>query len=591
MNFKRIGRILVCLLLICCLTFHAMIPRAEASSIGAAATIVKASTVTCNPYIIAGATLIALGVYAGVETGAFETVANNCVSALEAAGTWIKDGAMELLRTEDADGNASYYVDSGLMEDVRSWAIDSSTVTAAMSCTATINSEGYRYFWSDIPFCHVAFTCTETNNYFVGVFTTQPGIIHNSYEFGLEYLKKEITANSSIGCPCNGYYWKVSYGTGSIPSYASDYLYLGDFTYEQLTRYDYGSTSWSGAARFIANEIGLSFKSSAGVSLGSFPLSSTDLTDGTSARQWSEDYTDRGLKVYGGGSGNNNNDGKWFWKLMLPVVAADLFAMSQADEWAGETPKEFDDYTEVEELEIVSRPEVDFAQGVELAPVTSPAPDTGGDTGSDTGTESGNQTDYTSWFQKIIKGIEELPSKFADWFNNIAEKLERIGEQIQTLGQTIVEGIKNVLSELFSPSEDFLMNQVEALKAKHHNIDNFINLGNEFKAFFAGLGSTPPIIYIDLGAATGSYLWGGRQIFLDLTWYSEYKSKMDFILGGIIWLWLAWRVFLSIPGIINGESGTWGARNEHADTYYVSGPLVTDQKMLTSGRGSRRFRK
>lgn len=573
MKFKRISRILVCLLLICCLTFHAMIPRAEASSIGAAATIVKASTVTCNPYIIAGATLIALGVYAGVDSGAFETVANNCVSALEAAGTWIKDGAMELLRTEDADGNASYYVDSGLMEDVRSWAIDSSTVTEAMNYTATVGGGSYPLFWSEIPFCMVTFTCTERDTYFIGTFTTQPGTIYNGYEYGQKYSSTTIQANS-YGCPCNGYYFRVSYGSGSIPGYAADYLYLGDFSYEQLSRYVYGNSSWSGAARFIANEIGLSFKSSAGVSLGSFPLSSIDLTDGTSARQWSEDYTDRGLKVYGGGSGNNNNDGKWFWPLALTLTAAELYAMSQADQWAAQTPAEFDDYTEVEELEIVSRPEVDFAQGVELAPVTFP--DTGGDSGSDTGNESGNQTDYTSWFERIIQGIEELPSKFeswitdcktaieelpskfADWFNNIAEKLERIWEQIQKVGETIVEGIQNVISSLFTPSPDYFTNKVEALKAKHHNIEKFTQLGNDFKLFFTGLGSKPPIIWIDLGAATGSYLWGGKQIFLDLTWYSQYKSKMDFILGAIIWLWLAWRVFLSVPGIINGASGVWG---------------------------------
>lgn len=571
MKLNRIGRIVVCLLLICCLTYHAMIPRAEASSIGAAATIVKASTVTCNPYIIAGATLIALGVYAGVETGAFETVANNCVSALETAGTWIKDGAMELLRTEDADGNASYYVDSGLMEDVRSWVFDAGILTTSLEpptdlCPISGINPGFEATLSrarEFPYYVVAYT---TTGHWLISWDDHPfrAVSEDHPTLGLCYT---IYSTISGATP---YYWRCDFTNTTKSNGTGHRVY-------SYTFYETGVND--------------NYFADCDVALGVLPSASSDLTDGTSARQWSEDYTDRGLKVYGGGSGNNNNDGKWFWPLALTLTAAELYAMSQADQWAAQTPAEFDDYTEVEELEIVSRPEVDFAQGVELAPVTSPTPDTGGNTGSDTGTESGNQTDYTSWFQKIIKGIEELPSKFADWFNNIAEKLERIGEQIQTLGQTIVEGIKNVLSELFSPSEDFLMNQVEALKAKHHNIDNFINLGNELKAFFAGLGSTPPIIYIDLGAATGSYLWGGRQIFLDLTWYSEYKSKMDFILGGIIWLWLAWRVFLSIPGIINGESGTWGARNEHADTYYVSGPLVTDQKMLTSGRGSRRFRK
>ena len=577
MNSKRIGRVLVCLLLICCLTFHAMIPRAEASSIGAAATIVKASTVTCNPYIIAGATLIALGVYAGVDSGAFETVANNCVDALEAAGTWIKDGVTELLRTEDADGNASYYVDSGLMEDVRSFLFESGIVSSGapsfISSSEFIFNQ-YNFLASNYPYC-------VTWLYDSKVYFAYSDVLLIPTSFQLDTY---IERNDRL-------------------KFYSFYVPIGSTSQSVISTIDkvnYFSSSlhWFGSGYPV-------FSSNYDLSLGTLPAQSSDLTDGTSARQWSEDYTDRGLKVYGGGSGNNNNDGKWFWKLMIPVVAADLLAMSQADEWSGETPKEFDDYTEVEELEIVSRPEVDFAQGVELAPVTSPAPDTGGNTGSDTGDDTEEnpevQTDYTTWFQKLytsvenIAGkfgeipnkfqswindcktaIEELPSKFADWFNNINSKLERLGEHLQTigesivngvstlgekilsLGQIIIEGVQNAISALFTPSPDYFTNKVEALKAKHHNIEKFTQLGNDFKLFFTGLGSKPPIIWIDLGAATGSYLWGGKQIFLDLTWYSQYKSKMDFILGAIIWLWLAWRVFLSVPGIINGASGVWG---------------------------------
>ena len=593
MNFKRIGRILVCLLLICCLTFHAMIPRAEASSIGAAATIVKASTVTCNPYIIAGATLIALGVYAGVETGAFETVANNCVDALEAAGAWIKDGAMELLRTEDADGNASYYVDSGLMEDVRSWVfasdifINQEDVYPVGSSITSISGDVLELTTPARVINFVYSASISNDNYY----TLYQWVVSLPDANLLYYLNGSDSIDQGVSYGWDGVNYRC---------YTASKLISGSQARVYPNLYDFGSTAAFQVQVVQALNAGFfGIYPLSDLSVGLLPFDTTDLTDGTSARQWSEDYTDRGLKVYGGGSGNNNNDGKWFWPVVL-VAGADLLAMSQADQWAGETPKEFDDYTTKEELEIVSRPEVEFAQGVELAPVTSPAPDTGGDTGSDTGTESGNQTDYTSWFERIIKGIEELPSKFeswiidcktaieelpskfADWFNSIVEKLSSIWETLKTIPQLIIDGFRQLLSDLFVPSPDYIPNKVNALHEKFPYLDTFNELGTSLKDFLIGLGVSPPIIYIDLGAARNSYIWGGRQIFIDLTWYAEYKPTMDFIISAFLWLWFAFRLWQSLPGILQGTSGMWGSPDPYIGFHSWKDP----QQKLGSGDGT-----
>lgn len=84
--------------------------------------------------------------------------------------------------------------------------------------------------------------------------------------------------------------------------------------------------------------------------------------------------TNNGLYVTGGSNDPDppdENNGKWFWPLALTLTAADLWLMSQADEWSGKTPQEFDDYSKQTEFEILSRPEVEFGQGIEIAPVTS----------------------------------------------------------------------------------------------------------------------------------------------------------------------------------------------------------------------------
>ena len=75
----------------------------------------------------------------------------------------------------------------------------------------------------------------------------------------------------------------------------------------------------------------------------------------------------------------DENNGKWFWPIALPLTAASLYAMSQADEWSGETPQEFDQYTKNTEFEILDRPEFGEYQSIVIQPVTSPSPDPGGD--------------------------------------------------------------------------------------------------------------------------------------------------------------------------------------------------------------------
>lgn len=580
MNFKRIGRILVCLLLICCLTFHAMIPRAEATGLEAA--IPAAGSLIVTPAgVVVGATLIALGLYAAADPEGFENIKNAATDAMEAAGTWIKDGTVELLRMVDELGNASYYVDSGFMEDVRSYALESSIIQPN---ELVLNESVYPPSDALATAAAAPYSClvyySYGNNpdaaYYILCYSYESSIIARSSNTDGTGIYISVETSSASWYTYDKWSNSWDSGTGQI--------YGGNSNYKMISAQEFGEK----AAKFTTTH---------DITLGVIP---SVPVDGTSARQWSEDYTDRGLKVYGGGSGNNNNDGKWFWPVVL-VAGADLLAMSQADAWAGETPQEFDDYTTVEELEIVSRPEVDFAQGVELAPVTSPAPDTGGDTGSDNGTESGNQTDYTSWFQKIIKGIEELPSKFeswitdcktaieelpskfADWFNSIIEKLSSIWETLKSIPQAILDGFRQLLSDLFMPSSDFIPNKVEALHQKYPYLDTFQNLGTSLKDYLIGLGVSPPIIYIDLGAARNSYVWGGKQIFIDLTWYAEYKPTMDFIISGFLWLWFAFRLWQSAPGIIQGTSGMWGDGNAVPDYTFHMPKYQQGNNWLNSG--------
>lgn len=587
MNIKRIGRALICLLLIFCLILNIAPPKAEATGAGLAGTITAVSGVTVSAPLAIGAAAIALGVMAkNTNPLVFENMVNDAVASLSAAGKWVKDGTVELLQTIDETGQKAYYVAGDMLEDVRSWSLDAGIVQPV---------------WDDV---------TDFGN----IHSANMVFMHGEYEISVEadvrlfqyaVIGNDYVIVHSVAVGYNpgdfNWYYCGSPRSGTLLNDGSGRYYLTISTKSE--KYGLNSGSYSTLldiasslpkSSFEYNAVDLigylgssGYSVSDDLSIGVFP---SVPVDGTSAREWSKEYTDRGLKVYGGGSGNNNNDGKWFWKVIIPTTAVTLYAMSQADQWSGETPTEFDDYSSVEEFEIVSRPEVEFGQGLEIAPATNPNPDpgtnpgTGGDSGSsgDTGSDGDSDstgTDETTWFQRIVTGIEELPSKFqnwitdcktaieelpskfADWFNKIIEILGNIWEWLQNLVSSLIDALKQLLVDLFAPSAEFIANKVNALCAKYPYLDTFLALGTDLKAYFLSLGTKPPIIYIDLGASRGSLPLGGRQAFIDLTWYAEYKPTMDAILGAFLWLWLAWRLFLSLPGLIQGFSGTYGSKN------------------------------
>ena len=131
MKYSRLLRTIVCLVLVCCLVVHASPLRVDASTV-VGAEIVKASVVTGNPYIIAGAALAALGIYAGVETGAFDGVIQSAVSHLESLGSWIEEGSMKLLKTVTDVDVSTYYVAGELLNELLFFLFDDQFIRFTM---------------------------------------------------------------------------------------------------------------------------------------------------------------------------------------------------------------------------------------------------------------------------------------------------------------------------------------------------------------------------------------------------------------------------------------------------------------------------
>ena len=542
---------------------------------------------------------------------------------------------VEMYRFVTDTGEAVYYAGADFMEGVRSWFVGSNYVSTPSLEAISAGTEFYDYSGN-------RFSCPDTVTRVIYNFECPYNGPVKTYELlfstsAMTYLDKTATyvsANRNIaGVKYAARTSLISRQAEDARGFSFGRLELGtttknnDYCIETLIQ-----RISSGEGLYLITTDGLTF-----ADFISSPI------DGTSARAWSETYANRGLYIASGGNqgapddGAEGNDG---WKFLLPLSlasAAILAAMSQTEQWTGTTPPEFDDYTEKEELTVTPAPEFDGYQAIEIAPVTNPNPDPNPDPGPGSGSDpdSGGDSAELNWWQRfsqwfldlrtsinelpnrfdehfenVNNNIQELPNKFETWIQNVQTSVDSVAESIlgtadeinaaisnlpnaffahvqnilsaiAAVPQAIVSGIKNVLTELFVPDPEFIPNKVEALKAEYEFLDPMLGTGEDLKLFFQNIGFQPPIIWIDLGAGTDWHPMGGKVKFIDLTWYSQYKPTVDPIVGGFIWLWVAWRMFKAVPGLLTGDSGTVGAP-------IIVPDLSFNQARLPAGRSRRK---
>lgn len=72
---------------------------------------------------------------------------------------------------------------------------------------------------------------------------------------------------------------------------------------------------------------------------------------------------------------------------------------------------------------------------------------------------------------------------------------------------------------------------------------------------FNNLGNAPKL---ELTLGQTKYTPEQKYIVIDFSFYAPYKTYGDLILTGFIYIFFLWRLFTSIPNIINGQGGGYG---------------------------------
>lgn len=556
---------MVCLLLVCALVVNISPVRAEASSLAAFVPVLV------DGLAVAGAAALGIGIYKNVSDTDFNQLCDNIVTAWKQSGVVDENGYINLYSM----GSDLYGVD----------------VNALQTAFDTVHSSGAVYA-TDIDFtdCLAANTLVQSispyDSYYKAYqyyYVNQPAQVVRAYSLldngdGTQRIEQHIlfvsdvsfyfysktgsyTSSAKVSSKhSNGAYYYYAGGAYTLSDsnrdefmmrvaswieissiYQTDsnaaidhlmtYLNYSYDTAYDLNVYDVasaGSTVANGYCDWASNSV--SGTTEAGDAVTVYPIGSTYIDD--SSLSWSQEKVQSGtvpfvIVIDQTGTGGDETEPTEPDTGDGTIVPTDPVTPSLLEKLFGGIQDKLDlTYTSIQEI-----PEL-----------------------------------LKEFMSDVKTGFLELPGKFAEWFTQLQTTLEQLvtgqitlADLLTGLIEPVKTAITQALTSLFAPSETFISTKVNELKEKYGYLDTFLALGTDLKLYFASLGTQPPIIYIDFGAGSGFYPMGGKTVFVDLTWYADYKGTVDTILGALIWLWLAWRVFLSIPGIISGQSGMWGA--------------------------------
>jgi len=168
--------------------------------------------------------------------------------------------------------------------------------------------------------------------------------------------------------------------------------------------------------------------------------------------------------------------------------------------------------------------------------------------GTDTpgGDVPGGDPDTGNWFTELLNGIPQLLAALADGLAALSE-----------LGGKLAEGVTNLFTKLFVPSEGF----ADPIKDKINNKFYFIN---ETHSDIIGLvdrldtmGKTVPTVTFPL-SKTPLSRYGVGDLTVSFEWFEPYRTGFQLLISAIMWAMFLFNQFFSLKNLIQGTDSLSG---------------------------------
>lgn len=170
---------------------------------------------------------------------------------------------------------------------------------------------------------------------------------------------------------------------------------------------------------------------------------------------------------------------------------------------------------------------------------------------------------FAPLFDSTWSYIQAIPDKIAETAADLGAKLQTIPDAIAQGATQVKTAVEEAVEKAVVPEKDYLTSKVNALREEFVFADSIVRTGEALQLGLAGISTTPPVIYIHLGDTEGSYNIGGTVPFLDLRWYARYKPTVDTLISAFLWICFVWRMLVKLPGIISGMPGDFVMASAH----------------------------
>lgn len=505
MNIARFARILLCFVLVCAFLVNASPIKVSATSAGIGAFFTHAVvTMPAGPVI--ASVLIGLGIYAVATSDAFDNLVDNIKMRLTDKGH-VVDDQIDVAHISNGD-SSTFAVDQELVESVRTLAFESGCITwspggyPVLSAGTRLGAGRFTtYANQDLP---IFAEIPGSSATYVYLCSLSPFTYIAS-----DRLLEDVVCNAQ-SIERNGvtlYYCYGAYEVASIP--------VDCFIASGYNIFDYAIGCLTGSINHKEGSVTVAD----GLGSGAIADPNVDLASGYST------WAGNAVNV----NDDENNSIKPYWPVGLGSTYEETLAKTQEDIWNG-----------VSEYTVAALENWDSLLNSISSIKTF---------------LSNIWNGLGSWFDQIISGIAAIPDAISTWWQELIKKLEELWGDLASWWSSLVQTIVDALTSAFVLDEAYVMTQVQGMTSNFPFLASMVDFGRGLADVFYGIGSKPPVIYVDLSASESEVITGDKVVFLDLTWYEKYKPYGDSILSAFMYAWFGWKLLQTLPGLLNGSSG------------------------------------
>lgn len=146
-----------------------------------------------------------------------------------------------------------------------------------------------------------------------------------------------------------------------------------------------------------------------------------------------------------------------------------------------------------------------------------------------------------NWFTDLITGIPQLLAALVDGLADLVEA-----------GGKLVEGIVNLFTKLFVPSEGFADPLIEKVNEKFTFKEQSEKNINLIFDQFSSMGQSIPTLTFPF-SKTSLAKYGVGDYTVSFDWYAPYKPSVDVVFSAILWVMFAFNQYFAVKNIINAS--------------------------------------